>query len=249
MQKLVFRDHFVSLCTVMPAYITEAAQSQFQMKLISIKPFQSRQADGKRTAFKSLWCIPYLPDRRKYLFSRGALWERIIVAIRLTVNYSNLPSECQRPRKKHLLPWICWASKYPGVIGFLQVFYHCNFSEFYTAKSKWLNSSSAFRTSEEITLDYRKFLEQADIIYYGYNKLTWSNLLREIRLRSKHSSKVVQAFNCGDFFKVFIIQVVHSFFLNCDSHGQGNHFFLSFNNNFQSSYQSVVWRTPGVCGL
>lgn len=114
--------------------------------------------------------------------------------------------------KKHLLPWICWASKYPGVIGFLQVFYHCNFSEFYTAKSKWLNSSSAFRTSEEITLDYRKFLEQADIIYYGYNKLTWSNLLREILLRSKHSSKVVQAFNCGDFLKVFIIQVVYSFF-------------------------------------
>lgn len=102
--------------------------------------------------------------------------------------------------------------QYPGVIGFLQVFYHCNFSEFHTAKSKWLNSSSAFRTSEEITLDYRKFLEQADIIYYGYNKLTWSNLLREILLRSKHSSKVVQAFNCGDFLKVFIIQVVHSFF-------------------------------------
>lgn len=114
--------------------------------------------------------------------------------------------------KKHLLPWICWASKYPGVIGFLQVFYHCNFSEFYTAKSKWLNSSSAFRTSEEITLDYRNFLEQADIISSGYNKLTWSNLLREIFLQSKHSSKVVQAFNCGDFLKICIIQVVHSFF-------------------------------------
>lgn len=227
MQKLVFRDHFVSLCTIMPAYITEAAQSQFQMKLISIKPFQSRQADGKRTAFKSLWCIPYLPDRRKYLFSRGALWECIIVAIRLMVNYSNLPSECQRPRKKHLLPWICWASKYPGVIGFLQVFYHCNFSEFYTAKSKWLNSSSAFRTSEEITLDYRKFLEQADIIYYGYNKLTWGNLLREILLRSKHLSKVVQAFNCGDFFFKYLLYRLFTLFKkNCDSHGQGNHFFL-----------------------
>lgn len=145
--------------------------------------------------------------------------------------------------KKHLLPWICWASKYPGVIGFLQVFYHCNFSEFYTAKSKWLNSSSAFRTSEEITLDYRKFLEQADIISSGYNKLTWSNLLREIFLQSKHSSKVVQAFNCGDFLKICIIQVVHSFFKKLWQS------WASFNNNFQSSSQSVVWRTPGVCGL
>lgn len=63
-------------------------------------------------------------------------------------------------------------------------------------------------------------MEQADIIYSGYNELTWSNLLRKILLQSKHLSKVVQHFNCGEFFKVCIIQVVH-FFLIVTVKGKG----------------------------
>lgn len=70
-RRLVFHGHFVCLCTIMHAYISEAAQGQSQMKLISINPFQIRRADGKRTAFKRPWCSPHLPCRHDYLLS---LW-------------------------------------------------------------------------------------------------------------------------------------------------------------------------------
>lgn len=66
-QRLVFHGHFVCLCAVMSACISEAAPSQSQMKLISIKPFQIRRADGKRTAFKRPRCIPQLADQHEYL--------------------------------------------------------------------------------------------------------------------------------------------------------------------------------------
>lgn len=66
-QRLVFHGHFVCLCAVMSACISEAARSQSQMKLISIKPFQIRRADGKRTAFKRPCCIPQLADQHEYL--------------------------------------------------------------------------------------------------------------------------------------------------------------------------------------
>ncbi len=70
--RLLFHGHFVCLCAITPACISKAAQGQFKMKLISIKPFQIRRADGKRTAFKRPWCIPRLTDQHGYLFSGDA---------------------------------------------------------------------------------------------------------------------------------------------------------------------------------
>lgn len=104
-QRLVFHGHFVCLCTIMHAYISEAAQGQSQMKLISINPFQIRRADGKRTAFKRPWCSPHLPCRHDYLLSCDAASEWIMFAVPLKVNYSNLPK--QRSEKQQLA-WTGW---------------------------------------------------------------------------------------------------------------------------------------------
>lgn len=71
-QRLVFHGHFVCLSTIMPAYISEAAQGQSQMKLISINPFQIRRGDGKRTAFKRPRRRPHLPCWHNYLLSCDA---------------------------------------------------------------------------------------------------------------------------------------------------------------------------------
>lgn len=114
-QRLVFHGHFVCLCAIMAACISERAHSQSQMKLISIKPFQIRRADGKRTAFERPWCIPRLPDQHEYLFSCDATWECIIVTVPLTVNCGYLPSDDQWPRETSAILNMLGTSKDPDL--------------------------------------------------------------------------------------------------------------------------------------
>lgn len=94
-QRLVFHGHFVCLCAVMSACISEAAPSQSQMKLISIKPFQIRRADGKRTAFKkdhAVFPISQTNMSTYHRFHRYTCVSALRVTIPLTLNCSYLPS-------------------------------------------------------------------------------------------------------------------------------------------------------------
>lgn len=67
------------------ACVSEAARGQSQMKLVSIKPFQIRQADGKRAAFKATAHSHFLAQSKR-LFSWGAIWECIMVTALLMLN-------------------------------------------------------------------------------------------------------------------------------------------------------------------
>lgn len=60
---LFFHGDCGSLCIIIPAHISKAAQGQLQIKLISIKLFPIMQAARRRQAFKRPCCIPYLTDK------------------------------------------------------------------------------------------------------------------------------------------------------------------------------------------